>query len=122
MQEKGSDSASTKDVSETLLGKDTVYPQHYDASVLTPLPRQRGVTTDVWGEDIWNAFELSWLRQDGVPEVAIGTFRVPASTPCLIESKSFKLYLNSLNQMPIDSIVTLRDLMAGIYQPPRAVR
>ena len=50
------------------------------------------------GEDIWNGYELSWLNERGKPVVALAQFRVPASSSNLVESKSFKLYLNSFNQ------------------------
>jgi 7-cyano-7-deazaguanine reductase len=53
--------------------------------------------------DIWNAYELSWLNTRGKPQVAIATLLVPAETPNMVESKSMKLYLNSLNQTRIDS-------------------
>lgn len=49
------------------------------------------------GVDIWNAFELSWLNKKGKPQIALAEFQIPADSPNMIESKSFKLYLNSLN-------------------------
>ncbi|MEQ5833481.1 NADPH-dependent 7-cyano-7-deazaguanine reductase QueF [Marinobacter sp. NFXS9] len=88
------------------LGKSSEYPQHYAPELLFPVPRldnrQRiGLEDGRWpwfGGDVWQAWELSWLRPNGVPAVAWGIFRIPAASPFLIESKSFKLYLNSLNQ------------------------
>lgn len=88
------------------LGREVDYPQHYDASVLCPIPRQLSRDTlgiaarqlPFVGEDIWNAYELSWLDMKGKPVVAQAEFRVPADSPAIIESKSFKLYLNSFNQ------------------------
>ncbi|CAM3495539.1 NADPH-dependent 7-cyano-7-deazaguanine reductase [Bordetella sputigena] len=87
------------------LGHDTPYPSQYDASLLFPIERSAnraaiGVAAPLpfHGADIWNAYELSWLNAKGKPQVAIGRFTVPADTPRIIESKSFKLYLNSLNQ------------------------
>ncbi len=87
------------------LGKVTQYPSAYDAGLLCPFPRQvkrddigvAGVLPFA-GYDIWNAYELSWLNEKGKPVVAMGEFHIPCSTPNLIESKSFKLYLNSYNQ------------------------
>jgi len=64
------------------------------------------------GEDLWNAYEISWLDLRGKPMVALGEFRVPASSPCLIESKSLKLYLNSLNQTRLESVAQLQALLA----------
>jgi 7-cyano-7-deazaguanine reductase len=88
------------------LGKATEYQSHYAPELLYPIPRQLkrrelGIADDALpfiGEDLWNAYELSWLNPKGKPVVAVGTFRVPADSPNLIESKSFKLYLNSFNQ------------------------
>ena len=48
--------------------------------------------------DLWNAYEVSWLRLGGRPDIGILSVAVPADSPNLIESKSFKLYLNSFNQ------------------------
>jgi 7-cyano-7-deazaguanine reductase len=55
------------------------------------------------GVDIWTAFELSWLNQQGRPEVACAELRLPCNSPAIVESKSLKLYLNSLNQSVFDS-------------------
>jgi 7-cyano-7-deazaguanine reductase len=93
------------DLSEIPLGKTTEYPSCYDAGLLYPVPRQLkrdelaiGADLPFYGEDIWNSYELSWLNERGKPVVALGLFRFPCTTPNLVESKSFKLYLNSLNQ------------------------
>lgn len=61
--------------------------------------------------DIWNCYELSWLTPAGKPVVAIGEFSIPADSPNIIESKSFKLYLNSLNQSAFDSREALRAVL-----------
>jgi 7-cyano-7-deazaguanine reductase len=55
-----------------------------------------------WGVDIWNAYEISWLMPNGKPQVALGCFFFPADSPNLIESKSFKFYLNSFNQVSLE--------------------
>ncbi len=87
------------------LGMSTVYRSDYDPALLCPFPRQVkrdaiGVTDllPFSGYDIWNAYELSWLNSKGKPLVAMGEFQIPCESPNLIESKSFKLYLNSFNQ------------------------
>jgi 7-cyano-7-deazaguanine reductase len=87
------------------LGHEVAYPDQYDAGLLFPVGRAEnraalGIeqTLPFQGVDLWNAYELSWLDLRGKPNVAIGTFAVPAGTPNIIESKSLKLYLNSLNQ------------------------
>ncbi|MEC5215907.1 7-cyano-7-deazaguanine reductase [Actimicrobium sp. GrIS 1.19] len=87
------------------LGKPAHYQSHYDASLLFPIARQEkrlelGLTGTLpfFGIDIWNAYEVSWLNLRGKPQIAIATLTVPADSPNIIESKSFKLYLNSFNQ------------------------
>ena len=89
---------------QSQLGKTSVYPDHYDASLLFPIPRadQRreiGASDNppFFGADIWTAFELGWLNMRGKPQVALAHFTVPCETPSIIESKSFKLYLGSFN-------------------------
>ncbi|MFC5521488.1 NADPH-dependent 7-cyano-7-deazaguanine reductase QueF [Polaromonas jejuensis] len=86
------------------LGKASAYADQYDASLLFPIPRagkraEIGVTgaPPFLGADLWTAFELSWLNRRGKPQVALAHFTVPCETPNIIESKSFKLYLNSFN-------------------------
>lgn len=97
------------------LGKTVDYADHYDASRLFPIPRaakrsELGIQAPLpfAGVDIWNAWELSWLDPRGKPNVAIAEIRVPADSPCIIESKSFKLYLNGFNQERLDSREALR--------------
>jgi len=88
------------------LGKQTIYRDTYAPELLFPIARQDkrseiGLRADALpfvGEDLWNAYELSWLDPRGKPVVALARFRVPASSPNLIESKSLKLYLNAFNQ------------------------
>ena len=94
----------------SVLGKPVCYTTQYDPSLLFLIPRQIkrdeiGLIGDLpfMGADIWNAYEISWLNQRGKPQVAIATFIVPADTPNIIESKSFKLYLNSYNQTRLAS-------------------
>ena len=101
------------------LGKTTVYADRYDPSLLFPIPRQAkrdeiGVDGDALpfhGVDIWNAYELSWLDARGKPIVAIMTCDVPATSPAIIESKSFKLYLNGFAGERIDSKSALVDIL-----------
>lgn len=98
------------------LGQATQYVDQYDASLLFPIARNesweqagrdRNAVT-FYGEDIWNGYEVSWLLPNGKPQVALAEFRVAASTPYLIESKSFKLYLNSFNQTVFESAEAVR--------------
>ena len=61
--------------------------------------KQTGIQADQLtdGVDVWQAFELSWLNLQGICKVAIARIRIPANSPNIVESKSLKLYLNSLN-------------------------
>jgi 7-cyano-7-deazaguanine reductase len=100
------------------LGKPTSYQSEYSPSLLFPIARQAkrdeiGVsgTLPFFGVDIWNAYELSWLNLRGKPQVAIATVTVPADSPNIIESKSFKLYLNSLNQTRLAGPEALQELL-----------
>ncbi len=85
------------------LGKTSAPAHAYDPSLLYPLARpvlwrERGHAAMPWqGTDLWTAWELSWLAPGGVPRVAVAEFAVPCDSPCLIESKSLKLYLGSLS-------------------------
>ena len=103
---------------DSALGKATDYREGYDPVLLLPLPRARqramiGVTTPLpfHGVDIWNAYELSWLDHHGKPHIAIAEFCVPATSANIIESKSFKLYLNGFAQERIgDASILQRTL------------
>jgi 7-cyano-7-deazaguanine reductase len=100
------------------LGKHTVYADRYDPSLLFPIPRQGkrdeiGVSEPLpfHGVDIWNAYELSWLDMHGKPVAAVAEFHVPATSPNIIESKSFKLYLNGFAQEPLANAAALSALL-----------
>lgn len=87
------------------LGQDTLYVNSYDPSLLFPIQRDlKWAERDInradlpfKGVDIWNAYEISWLNTKGRPNVRLAEIRIPADSKCIIESKSFKLYLNSFN-------------------------
>jgi len=100
------------------LGQSTHYPDQYDPSLLFPIARSEnrakiGIKQDqslpFVGVDIWNAFELSWLNKKGKPQIALAEFQIPADSPNMIESKSFKLYLNSLNSARFEDENAVRD-------------
>ncbi|MFT6985038.1 MAG: 7-cyano-7-deazaguanine reductase [Psychromonas sp.] len=94
------------------LGKATEYKSIYDASLLQGVPRslnrkELALSADnlpFFGFDLWNIYELSWLNSKGKPVVATGVVKVPFDSDNLIESKSFKLYLNSFNQTKFSSL------------------
>lgn len=102
------------------LGQATQYPDQYDPSLLFPIPRAENraklgfkdsQALPFVGVDIWNAFELSWLNKKGKPQIALAEFQIPADSPNMIESKSFKLYLNSLNSTHFADERQLRELL-----------
>lgn len=92
------------------LGKNVAYPDSYDANILQPVARSLnreplGITETLpfKGEDLWNGYEFSWLNPKGKPVVALLECKVPVTSPNIIESKSFKLYLNGFNQSRFES-------------------
>ena len=93
------------DYTFTELGKDTSYSDSYNPSLLCPIPRVKArqttnesIALPFIGVDVWTAYELSWLNLDGLPQIAIVEFMVPCDSDSIVESKSFKLYLNSFIQ------------------------
>lgn len=103
-----------------ILGEQTTdYPTQYDPEILYPIARNLGHEAIGWhadklqvGVDWWHAFEVSWLNPQGISQVAIARLSVPAHSPYLVESKSLKLYLNSLNFTEFDSWQTVESLIA----------
>jgi len=97
---------NSEELKGTLLGQQTEYKDQYDASLLFPIPRKLNrdelnvVESDLpfKGQDLWTGYELSWLNAKGKPQVAVAEFIFPCQSSHLVESKSFKLYLNSFNQ------------------------
>jgi len=101
--------SDAKELTGLTLGQKTDYASQYDPSLLQPVPRSLNRNDlNLTGElpfkgcDIWTLYELSWLNKKGLPQVAIGEVSIPATSANLIESKSFKLYLNSFNQTRFD--------------------
>jgi len=102
-----------------LLGKQVPGSEAYEPSLLFPVPRRNarsslpGATFAGYGEDIWHAYELSWLDRAGRPQMFVGTLVIPASSPNLVESKSLKLYLNSLNSHRFASVDEARSTITA---------
>ena len=101
------------------LGQQTQYAEKYDCTLLQPVPRHLnrdtlGITqTQPFsiGADIWTAYEISWLNLKGVPQVAIADVQIDFCSENLIESKSFKLYLNSFNQTKFADAAEVQDIL-----------
>ncbi|HDR1020829.1 TPA: NADPH-dependent 7-cyano-7-deazaguanine reductase QueF [Pasteurella multocida] len=102
------------------LGQQTQYVSNYDRTLLQPVPRKLnrdglGITEQQpfnQGADIWTAYEISWLNPKGVPQVAIADVEIDFRSQNLIESKSFKLYLNSFNQTKFNSFAEVERTLA----------
>lgn len=105
---------------DSSLGREVAYPTRYDPSLLFPIPRlpsRQVIGIDpaalpFVGRDRWHAYELGWLDAQGKPCVATATVLVPFDSPNLVESKSLKLYLNSLNSTRFNSAEAVRESIA----------
>ena len=109
-----------------LLGRETAGSESYAPELLYPIPRAEGREAlgcvgqqPFTGADLWHAYEMSWLDAEGKPVVKVGRFLIPAGSPNMVESKSFKLYLNSLNSARFAdgsaaSATILRDISATV--------
>lgn len=103
------------------LGQKTEYASQYDRTLLQPVPRALnrdglGITQNqpfTIGADIWTAYEISWLNEKGLPQVAIADIYLDYQSQNLIESKSFKLYLNSFNQSKFADFNAVQQTMQG---------
>jgi 7-cyano-7-deazaguanine reductase len=105
-------------LNNTLLGKKVTYKSTYDAGLLFPIQRAINRATiglndtiPFHGVDIWNAYELSWLNEKGKPQVAIAEFIFPCDSKNMLESKAFKLYLDSFNQSHFVSREAVRNVL-----------
>jgi 7-cyano-7-deazaguanine reductase len=79
-----------------VLGQTVTAPLSYAPDVLERIGRSSKFPFVGYGWDIWHCYELSWVVQ-GVVENWVGALAIPADSPATVESKSLKLYLNSLN-------------------------
>lgn len=107
-------------IAKTPLGKKSAWPERYAPEVLCAVPRRESrdalglrAPLPFRGEDLWNAWELSWLDPGGKPVAATGVFRVPATSDNIVESKSLKLYLGSLAMSRFDSAGAVASRIAG---------
>jgi len=108
-----------QELSKLALGKTTQYCSNYDATLLQAVPRSlnrdalnlTGSSLPFLGEDLWYGYELSWLNEKGKPLVAVAEFRFPCTSTNIVESKSFKLYLNSFNQSKFKSIEQVEKIL-----------
>lgn len=95
-------------IESKVLGQQVAYPTDYCPSILVPVPRSLNREIyDIhtpeelfWGFDTWHAYEAGFLARNGLPVCGVLKLVYPANSPCIVESKSLKLYLNSLNMTP----------------------
>lgn len=106
-------------MSHNPLGQQTEYISEYAPHLLFPIARsesrkQLGIVSSLpfFGVDIWTGYELSWLDKSGKPVVAVAEFVIPCNSEFIIESKSFKLYLNSFNQTHFNSVDEVRAIIS----------
>ena len=107
--------------SEQLLGKNVEYPDRYAPQLLMSIRRAdyresiaadpNGSILPIKGIDTWFCYELSWLNAQGKPQVAVMKLAIPSESALTVESKSLKLYLNSLNLTRHESAAALIDLI-----------
>ena len=119
---------------QSQLGKAVAYVDHYDASLLFPIARAHkraeiGIAQGApfFGADMWTAFELSWLNLRGKPQVALAHFTIPCESVNIIESKSFKLYLNSFNNTAFPDVDAVKarlraDVSEAVWRGAQSTR
>ena len=124
------DYSNSPDLKGSVLGQSTEYVDDYTPSLLFPIARKLNrdalnideAELPFKGQDIWTGYELSWLNAKGKPQVAVALFTFACQSSHIIESKSFKLYLNSFNQTRFESINTVKqhlidDLSGAVNSP-----
>lgn len=115
------------------LGQKSLYLETYSPDLLFPILRALGrekislpdpLPFD--GVDLWNGYELSWLNLKGKPEIALAQFTFPCNSSFIVESKSFKLYLNSFNQSHFESMESVQKIiqkdLSSVIQAPVEVK
>ncbi len=108
---------NASELDKLTLGKTTEYTGTYNRDLLQGIPRKlnrselnlNNNALPFNGEDIWYGYELSWLNTKGKPVVAVAEFTCPCTSPNMVESKAFKLYLNSYNQSCFPSAQVVED-------------
>jgi 7-cyano-7-deazaguanine reductase len=106
-------------VDDSALGQKTEYLSVYTPGLLFPIARRESraalglvdAELPFSGVDVWTGYELSWLDEHGKPRVALAEFVIPCTSEFIVESKSFKLYLNSFNQTRFAGMEQVRQLM-----------
>jgi 7-cyano-7-deazaguanine reductase len=96
---------STHTLESSQLGKKSFVSETYNPDILFRIARvenraQHRINDNIlpfWGFDVWNCYEFSCLTDNNLPVSRILKLIIPCESKFLVESKSLKLYLNSLN-------------------------
>lgn len=104
----------TTQVEGTVLGQRVSAPKEYCPDILVRVPRsenreQYGIQDKKLpfkGFDVWNAYEVSCLTNNGLPVFCIAKIVYPCTNAYIVESKSLKLYLNSFNMMKYGDFIS----------------
>lgn len=116
------------------LGKETEYPKRYDPQLLSRIQRaksrsrlyERNPSLNFGGVDLWTLYELNWINLDGSPTAVVGELRIPAQSKYTVESKSLKLYLNSLYYHQFESVEAVQSeverVMSALVESPVELR
>ena len=108
-----------KGAEKSELGKGSTYDHSYNPDRLYMIARagkreEIGIdpkTLPFKGFDCWNHYEVSWLNAKGKPLVAIAEVMYDCNSPYLVESKSLKLYFNSMNNTQFKSVQEVENIV-----------
>lgn len=112
------------------LGRVSHYDMNYNPQRLCVIPRAKHrrliqvheSALPFVGYDVWHHYEVSWLNARGKPLVAMARIAYDCTSPVIVESKSLKLYFNSLNETKFNSVdeltaVIKKDLESCLQTP-----
>ena len=95
------------------LGKKVAVPDSFSPEILFPISRddQRKDKDLIFekGMDIWNLHEIFWLNHDSVSNHNELSIQIPADSKFTVESKSLKLFVNSLIHTRFESLKEVTD-------------
>ena len=99
----------------SLLGKKVSNPKEFSPEILFPIERQEQRkhlnNSDFKGEDIWNIHELLWIDMNDCHHHDEISIVIPCSSVNIVESKSLKLFINSLVHKKFESLLEVKNLI-----------
>ena len=103
------------------LGKKTPYPQKFAPDLLFPIKRteqRKSLKSHTFkGEDIWNIHELLWIDNNNTHHHDEISIVVPCTSTNIVESKSLKLFINSLIHQRFESILEVKKVIKKHLEP-----